>query len=151
MRELNATAGTRAAKPKRRPPLLEGILPFDRSRLPTELIAGATLAALAMPEVTSIVEGADPPLKWFVLDAAAMGDIDYSGADTLRQVRSELDARGTRMVLCSVAPAVRTLLDAYGLIDQIRGANIFSTLQETLGAHPAASDASTEVPGSQPV
>ena len=37
-------------------------------------------------EVMGIVEGADPPLRWFVLDAAAMGDLDYSGADTLRQV-----------------------------------------------------------------
>lgn len=102
-------------------------------------------------EVMSIVEGADPPLRWLVLDAAAMGDLDYSGADTLRQVQSELDGRGTRMVLCSVAPAVRALLDAYGLTKQIGAANIFATLQEALRAYPAASDASTEVPGSQPV
>ena len=47
-------------------------------------------------EVMSLVEGADPPLRWFVLDAAAMGDIDYSGADTLRQIRDELDGRGTQ-------------------------------------------------------
>ena len=36
---------------RRRLPLLDGILPIDRARLPTEVIAGATLAALAMPEV----------------------------------------------------------------------------------------------------
>ena len=76
-------------------------------------------------EVMGIVEGADPPLRWFVLDAAAMGDLDYSGADTLRQVRNELERRGTRMVLCSVDPAVRKLLDAYGLTEQIGAANIF--------------------------
>ena len=84
----------------------------------------------------SIVESADPPLRWFVLDAAAMGDLDYSGADTLRQVRNELDGRGTRMVLCSVDPAVRKLLDAFGLTEQIGVANIFATLQDAIDAYP---------------
>ena len=32
-------------------PLLQGILPFDRSRLMPELVAGITLAALGIPEV----------------------------------------------------------------------------------------------------
>ena len=38
--------------------------------------------------------------------------------------------RGTRLVLCSVDPAVRKLLDAYGLTEKIGAANIFATLQE---------------------
>ena len=97
-----------------------------------------------------IVEGADPPLRWFVLDAAAMGDLDYSGADTLRQVRNELDGRGTRMVLCAVDPAVRKLLDAFGLTEQIGAANIFGTLQEAVDAYPMAAAAPTQAPGPQP-
>ncbi len=100
-------------------------------------------------EVMDIVEGADPPLRWFVLDAAAMGDLDYSGADTLRQIRSELDGRGTRLVLCSIDPAVRKLLDAFGLTEQIGAANIFVTLQEAVEAYAAVDAAPTEVPGSQ--
>jgi sulfate permease, SulP family len=101
-------------------------------------------------EVMGIVEGADPPLKWFVLDAAAMGDLDYSGADTLRQVRNELDGRGTRMVLCSVDPAVRKLLDAFGLTEEFGTGSIFETLQEAVDAYPKASAAPTQAPGLQP-
>ena len=103
-----------------------------------------------------IVEDADPPLRWFVLDAAAMGDLDYSGADTLRQVRNEMESRGTRLVLCSVDPAVQRLLDAFGLTEQIGAANIFGTLQEVIDAYPMAAaspsqtPAPTEAPGSQP-
>ena len=89
-------------------------------------------------EVMSIVEGSDPPLRWFVLDAAAIGDLDYSGADTLRQIWNELDSRGTRMVLCSVDPAVRNLLDAFAPTEQIGAANIFTTLQEAVDAYPKA-------------
>ena len=37
-------------------------------------------------EIMGIVEGADPRLRWLLLDAAAMGDIDYSGADSMRQI-----------------------------------------------------------------
>ena len=32
-------------------PSMQGILPIEGSRIPTELIAGLTLAALAVPEV----------------------------------------------------------------------------------------------------
>ena len=59
---MTATASTRVTKAKRRLPILEGILPFDRARLPTEVIAGATLAALAMPEVMGYSKIAEMPV-----------------------------------------------------------------------------------------
>ena len=59
---MTATGGPRTAKAERRLPIFEGILPFDRSRLPTELIAGATLAALAMPEVMGYSKIAEMPV-----------------------------------------------------------------------------------------
>ena len=34
-------------------PKLQGLLPFDRARVPADIIAGLTLAALAIPEVMS--------------------------------------------------------------------------------------------------
>ena len=59
---MTFNAGAVAAKGKRRLPLLEGILPFDRARLPTEIVAGATLAALAMPEVMGYSKIAEMPV-----------------------------------------------------------------------------------------
>jgi sulfate permease, SulP family len=43
-------------------PVLEGILPLDRQRIPTDLIAGATLAALAIPEVMGYTKIAGMPV-----------------------------------------------------------------------------------------
>ena len=43
-------------------PVLEGILPLDRKRIPTDLIAGATLAALAIPEVMGYTRIAGMPV-----------------------------------------------------------------------------------------
>jgi MFS superfamily sulfate permease-like transporter len=94
-------------------------------------------------EVMGIVESADPPLTWLVVDAAAIGDIDYSGADTVRQVAGELDRQHARMVLCNVDPAVRSLLDAYGLTERIGAAFIFTTLQDVLDAYATVGGAQT--------
>ncbi len=52
-----------AAKRRRFPvPLFEGILPLDKAGVPTEMIAGATLAALAIPEVMGYTEIAGMPV-----------------------------------------------------------------------------------------
>ena len=54
-----ATATRRA---RRRTLLLGGLLPFDTSRLPADAIAGATLAALAIPEVMGYTSIAGTPV-----------------------------------------------------------------------------------------
>ena len=57
-----AQAATKKAAQKWRFPVLEGILPLDRKRIPTDLIAGATLAALAIPEVMGYTRIAGMPV-----------------------------------------------------------------------------------------
>ena len=54
-------ANTRA-RPKRRLPILEGILPIDPTRIGPDMIAGATLAALAIPEVMGYTKIAGTPV-----------------------------------------------------------------------------------------
>lgn len=43
-------------------PILQGVLPFSGSQLPTEVLAGITLAALAIPEVMGYTEIAGTPV-----------------------------------------------------------------------------------------
>ena len=45
-----------------RVPVLEGVLPFDRAALPSEIVAGLTLAALAIPEVMGYTRIAGTPV-----------------------------------------------------------------------------------------
>jgi high affinity sulfate transporter 1 len=47
---------------RRRPQFLQGLLPVDRSRIPAEVIAGVTLAALAIPEVMGYTNIAGMPV-----------------------------------------------------------------------------------------
>ena len=71
-----------------------------------------------------------------------MGDLDYSGADTVHQIIGELHRRrGVSLVLCSVDPVVCTLLDAYGLTAKVEQSNVFATTGEAAEAYQRATAA----------
>jgi len=54
---------TASAAPKqRRLPVLQGVLPFNRNQLPSNVLAGVTLAALAIPEVMGYTSIAGMPV-----------------------------------------------------------------------------------------
>lgn len=76
-------------------------------------------------EIVGLVEGADPPLQWLGVSGAAIGDIDYSGAGTLRALHEELVRTGVTLTLCDLSPKVRKQLDAYGLTQKIGADRIF--------------------------
>ncbi|HTP07364.1 MAG TPA: SulP family inorganic anion transporter [Anaerolineae bacterium] len=56
------TATIAEKEPARSVPILQGILPIVRSQIPTEIIAGITLAALAIPEVMGYTKIAGTPV-----------------------------------------------------------------------------------------
>jgi high affinity sulfate transporter 1 len=98
-------------------------------------------------EIVALVEQAEPPLRWLCVEATAMGDIDYSGAETIASVRDELASQGVTLVLCDLDAWVRKLLDAYGLTAKLGEDHVFATFREMLAAYdagPGASDGRTE-------
>jgi SulP family sulfate permease len=56
------TTPTTRKGPGRKPLLLQGILPIERSRVPLDIIAGITLAALGIPEVMGYTKIAGMPV-----------------------------------------------------------------------------------------
>ena len=91
-------------------------------------------------EVMDLVEGAAPPLRWLAVSASSIGDIDFSGADTIRQVKEELARTGVTFAICDLNPKVREQLDAYGLTGLIGADRIFATTADLLAAYRAAGD-----------
>src|SRR3954470_1599158 len=69
---------------RRRSPVFQGIVPVDRSRVPGDVIAGVTLAALGIPEVMGYTTIAGMPVitgLYPILFASAYADqneLDYS-------------------------------------------------------------------------
>ena len=86
-------------------------------------------------EIMDLVEDADPPLRWLALVGSAMADVDYSGADSMRQVHEELERKNVTLVLADLSPEVRSQLDAYGLTEQIGEGNIYASIRELEAAY----------------
>jgi MFS superfamily sulfate permease-like transporter len=53
----------------------------------------------------------DDPVAWISLDAAAIPDIDFTGAEALRSLHEELSTRHIRLVFSDVMHVVRTELE----------------------------------------
>jgi sulfate permease, SulP family len=66
-------------------------------------------------QVRALVEGAPNPVRWLVVDASAITDIDYSAARTLRDLFSELKARKVNVVFGRVEPGLRSDLERHGV------------------------------------
>ena len=80
-------------------------------------------ATLFLDEIEQLVTGTPSPVRWFVLDAEAMVDIDTTGAEVLRQAIAMLDKRDITFAVSRADMAFRSWLDRYeitGLIGQER-------------------------------
>ncbi len=83
------------------------------------------------------ITGDGPPVRWFCLDAAAIGDIDYTAAAVLTQLVQREQKAGVRVVLSNVVDAVRVELDRYGITALVGADGIFDTSGEVLEAYAA--------------
>jgi len=86
-------------------------------------------------QVLELVKGADPKLAWFCLDAAAIDDVDYSAAATLRSSHSILRDKGIRLVFVLVSDEVRAELDRFGITDLVGKEAFFATGDDLLNAY----------------
>ena len=71
-------------------------------------------AAKLLEDVTALV-GDGGPLRWLVVDCAAIGDVDYTASAVLTKVIEHVHQRHVRLVLSSVLDPVRQQLDRYGI------------------------------------
>lgn len=86
--------------------------------------------------MTATEPDAEP--KLLVLDAAAMGDIDYTGALALRHVLDDLDRGGVAFAMARAVGKVPTNLARSGLLERIGRDHLFHTVDDavrTLGPH----------------
>lgn len=85
-------------------------------------------------EVLELVDEASPPISWFCLDATAIDEIDFSAAETLREMFQTLQQRGIRLVFSGVEEHVLKKMKRYGLIDLFGSDSFFYTIPEVEAA-----------------
>ncbi len=87
--------------------------------------------------LTLVGEGA-PTVRWLVIDAAAMSDVDYSGGETVIQAFNELKDRGVHLALANVADNVRAHLDRSGITALLGDDAYYPTMADAVRAFRAA-------------
>src|SRR5262249_20401545 len=76
-------------------------------------------------EVRALVDKAPTPVRWFVLDADAVTDIDYSAARTVCDLVGELASKNVRVAFARVSSFLRADLDRLGISAMLGEARIF--------------------------
>ena len=92
-------------------------------------------ASLLEEEVEKLVTQAATAVKWLVLDAEAMVDIDTSGAEVLHQVLSRLADRGVTVAVSRANEPTAALLAQYHLLDLIGENRLYPTNRHAIAAY----------------
>jgi SulP family sulfate permease len=106
-------------------------------------------ASRLIDDVTTLA-GQGSPLRWMVLDAAAIGDIDYTAAAVLTRVIEHLRKRHIRFAVSSVLGPVRKQLDRYGISAALGPGAFYETPGEALEAFHATKTVNGEQTAQQP-
>lgn len=85
-------------------------------------------------EILKLVDNADHPLKWFVLDAGGFEAVDYTSAELIKDIHHELRKRNVKFVISTPMPKLIDQLEDLGLIKIIGPENIYNTYREALEA-----------------
>jgi MFS superfamily sulfate permease-like transporter len=93
-------------------------------------------ASRFLEDVAALV-GQGGPLRWLVIDCAAIGDVDYTASLVLAGVVEHAHQRNVRLVFSSVLGPVRRQLDRYGISSALGHDAYFDTPGQALEAFHA--------------
>lgn len=83
-------------------------------------------------EVRALVEAARPPVRWFIVEAGAITDLDYSAARTVHDLIEELKPRGVTMVFARVSPYLKSDMERHLVLPVIGEHRVFGSLHEAV-------------------
>jgi sulfate permease, SulP family len=85
-------------------------------------------------DVRTLVEHAPTPVRWFIVDAEAITDVDYSAARSIRELLDDLAGQKVGMIFARVSPYLKADMDRHGITAALGEGRIFATLHEALAA-----------------
>jgi high affinity sulfate transporter 1 len=100
--------------------------------------ANATLFA---DEARALVEGAPHPVRWLVIEADAITNLDYTAARVVLTLIKELARENTRLAFARVSASLRADMDRHGVTAALGPGRIFDSRHEALVAVGCASGA----------
>lgn len=85
----------------------------------------------------AFIDAETEPVRWFLLNAEAIVELDLTAADAVRDLHDELTARGITFAMARVKQDLRAQLDRGGLLEVIGPERLYPTLPVALEAYEA--------------
>jgi len=85
-------------------------------------------------EVRTLIEHAPTPVRWFIVEAGAITDMDYSAARSIRELLDDLAGKNVCMIFARVTRYLKADMDRHGITAALGETRIFSTLHEAIAA-----------------
>ena len=101
-------------------------------------------------DVQEVVDKAPDPVRWVVLDAASITDLDYSAWNSLKGLGNYLHARSIRLGLAQIDPTLSETLKTYGYDKHFHDDMIFPTLRDAVDAFHADTPSGAPPAGASP-
>jgi SulP family sulfate permease len=86
-------------------------------------------------EILRLADQNKSKLRWVIVDAEAMTNVDYSAARVVRALNESLARRGIALVFSRVHPELQADLDRHHISEAIGRDHIFSRLHEAISAY----------------
>jgi SulP family sulfate permease len=96
-------------------------------------------APYLMDQVSDLISTADPPLKYLLLDAEAIPDIDTTAADTLKDIHQVLREKGITLGIARANIRLRETMRLTGLEELIGVSNFYPSVRTAVEAFREAS------------
>ncbi len=86
-------------------------------------------------EILGLVRSTPTPLRWLVVDAGAITNVDYTAAWVVRKLQRDLKRRGTELAFAHVQSDLMSDFRRHHILETVGETCIFDSLRETLAAY----------------
>ena len=90
--------------------------------------------------IVELVDGAETPVRWVVVAAEPITDVDTTAADAIAELATELGDRGVELAFAEMKDPVKDRLQRYGLKESIGREHFFPTIGAAVRAYLARTD-----------
>jgi len=91
-------------------------------------------AAHFVARIRALITASSTPVRWFLLDAQAITDIDVTAAEALHGLYSELRQRGIALKIAHANPPLRQILQKIGFASEISEESFYPSVHECIAA-----------------
>ncbi len=88
-------------------------------------------------QVQELIDAAEPPVEWLLIDAEAIIDIDVTAAEALSELERQLKCKGIVLAIARANHPLQHMLQRAGLTERIGSAYFFPTVRTAVQAYLA--------------